>query len=144
MAGDPHDLARFLTAQDDHYAAALAELKEGAKYGHWMWFIFPQMAGLGFSPMARLYAIHSAAEARAYLRHPLLGDRLRACARALLAHEDKSAEEILGPIDAVKLRSSLTLFDAVADNAAAEPFGAVLELFYDGERDARTLALLKG
>lgn len=143
MPGDPHDLARFLTAQEDHYAAALSELRDGAKYSHWMWFIFPQMAGLGFSPMARLYAIRSADEARAFLRHPLLGERLRACARALLAHEEMSAEEVMGPIDAMKLRSSLTLFDAVADDAAAEPFGAVLELFYDGERDPRTLALLR-
>lgn len=142
MAGDPHDLARFLTAQDDLYATALAELQDGAKYNHWMWFIFPQMAGLGFSPMARLYAIHSAAEAGAFLAHPVLGQRLRDCTRALLTHEDSSAEEIMGSIDAVKLCSSLTLFDAVAPSPRNEPFADVLELFYDGSRDARTLELL--
>lgn len=143
MAGDPHNLARFLTAQDDHYDAALAELRDGAKHGHWMWFIFPQMAGLGFSPMARLYAIGSTAEARAYLAHPLLGRRLRESALALLEHEDSSPEEIMGPIDAIKLRSSLTLFDAVAPPSGSEPFARLLDLFFDGERDGRTLELLK-
>ena len=142
MGGDPFDLARFLAAQDHHYAAALAELEEGAKYSHWMWFIFPQMAGLGFSPMARLYAIRSAAEARAYLQHPMLGKRLRTCTRMLLNHGNRSAEEIMGSVDAMKLRSALTLFDAVAPDPASEPFAEALDVFYDGERDQRTLALL--
>ncbi|XHS01630.1 hypothetical protein ACFB49_32380 [Sphingomonas sp. DBB INV C78] len=107
-----------------------------------MWFIFPQIAGLGFSPMAQRHAIQSLAEARAYLAHPVLGDRLRACVRALLGHHGRDAEAIMGGIDAIKLRSSLTLFDAVADDPAAEPFAEALATFYDGERDERTLALI--
>lgn len=140
--GDPHDLARFLAAQEASYAAALAEITAGAKRSHWMWFVFPQIEGLGHSVMAQRYAIASAAEARAFLAHPILGERLRAITRALLAHAGRPAEAIMGGIDALKLRSSLTLFDAVAADPAAEPFAAALDAFYDGQRDARTLERL--
>ena len=142
MAGDLHDLARFVAAQSGIYDHALAELMAGAKRSHWMWFIFPQLAGLGHSAMARRYAIACGIEARAYLGHPILGVRLRACTRALLTHRESSAEAIMGRIDAVKLRSSLTLFDAVADDSAIEPFAAALDAFYGGVRDEHTLALL--
>ena len=134
------DLRRFVTAQEDIYALALAELQAGRKQSHWMWFIFPHLAGLGHSPMAVRYAIASAEEARAYLAHPLLGARLRECVAAMLAHRGQRPEAILGGIDALKFRSSLTLFEAVADDPA--PFAAALEAFYDGVRDARTLELL--
>ena len=138
MAG--FDLDRFVAAQEGVYAQALDELKHGRKQSHWMWFVFPQVAGLGTSPTARFYAIDSADEARAYLDHPLLGARLRECADALLAHRGRSAAAMLGPVDALKLQSSMTLFEAVA----AEPalFAAVLEAFYDGARDAATLGRL--
>jgi len=136
------DLDRFVEAQDGVYAQALAELEAGRKESHWMWFVFPQIAGLGHSPMARFYAIASAAEARAYLAHPLLGSRLCACAAALLAHRARSAEAILGPVDAMKLKSSMTLFEAVAGEPA--PFAAVLDAFFGGGRDAATLKLLRG
>ena len=135
---DPFDLARFTGAQDaaGTYDRALAELRRGRKESHWMWFVFPQVAGLGHSAMAREYSIPSLAEAQAYLAHPVLGPRLRACAEALLAHPGPSAEPILGAIDAIKLRSSMTLF-AVA--APAEPlFDAVLARFHHGERDPAT------
>jgi uncharacterized protein (DUF1810 family) len=135
------DLERFVDAQEagDIYAAALAELRSGSKQSHWMWFVFPQIEGLGRSPTAQRYAIASLAEARAYLEHPLLGARLRECAAALLAVEGRSAAEILGGVDALKLRSSMTLFSR-AD--PAEPlFGAVLERFYESE-DAATVARL--
>ena len=105
-----------------------------------MWFVFPQLAGLGRSATARLYAIASAGEARAYLAHPLLGPRLGLCAEALLAHRGQGAETILGPVDAIKLRSSMTLFEAVADDPA--PFAAVLHAFYGDARDPATLRLL--
>ena len=134
------DLQRFLVAQDDMYAQALAELKAGRKQSHWMWFIFPQLAGLGTSPMAVRYAIKSAAEARAYLNHPVLGARLREGVAAMLAHKGARPEAILGGIDALKFRSTLTLFEAVADDPA--PFAAALDALYEGKRDERTLALL--
>src|ERR1700761_3354165 len=111
MDEDPHGLTRFLRAQEGGtYERALAELRAGRKTGHWIWFVFPQIAGLGLSPTSRLYAIASLDEARAYLDDPVLGGRLDTCARALLAHAGRRAEEILGGIDAVKLRSSMTLF----------------------------------
>ena len=134
------DLGRFVTAQQDIYARALAELKAGHKQSHWMWFVFPQLAGLGSSPMAIRYAIRSAEEAGAYLAHPVLGARLRESVAAMLAHKDARPEAILGGIDALKFRSSLTLFEAVADDPS--PFAAALDTFYDGERDRRTLELL--
>lgn len=133
-------LARFVEAQAHTYADALAELRDGRKESHWMWFVFPQIAGLGTSPTSRFYAIASLDEARAYLAHPLLGARLRECTEAVLAHAGMSAETIFGGIDAVKLRSSMTLFDRVA--GADNPFDRCLAAFFGGERDARTLALL--
>jgi uncharacterized protein (DUF1810 family) len=138
MAGD--DLGRFLDAQATVWPTALAELKAGRKQSHWMWFIFPQLAGLGHSPMAVRYALASAAEARAWLANPLLGARLRDGVAALLAHRGASAEAILGGIDALKFRSSLTLFEAVADEPAL--FAEALDAFYGGRRDERTLELL--
>ena len=134
------DLRRFVMAQEDIHAQALAELQAGRKQSHWMWFIFPQLAGLGTSPMAIRYAIQSADEAKAYLAHPVLGPRLRTGVAAMLAHEGMRPEAILGGIDALKFRSSLTLFEAVADEP--ELFAEALDAFYAGERDARTLALL--
>ena len=135
------DLGRFVEAQAGSWPTALAELRAGRKQSHWMWFIFPQLAGLGTSPMAVRYAIGSAVEARAYLAEPLLGARLREGVAAMLAHRSRSAEAILGGIDALKFRSCLTLFEAVADDPAL--FAEALDAFYAGERDARTLALLK-
>ena len=135
---DPFDLARFVNAQDQGgtYQQALAELRRGRKTSHWMWFVFPQIAGLGSSPMARRYAISSLGEAAAYLAHPVLGHRLVDCARAVLQIDTARAEEIFGSIDAIKLRSSMTLF------ARADPdepvFGQVLERFYAGRPDRAT------
>jgi uncharacterized protein (DUF1810 family) len=137
--GAPRGLDRFVSAQVSVYPSALAELTAGRKRTHWMWFIFPQIAGLGSSPAAQRYAIASLDEARAYLAHPVLGPRLRECADALLAVEGKSAEEILGYPDDLKLRSSMTLFARAADDP--DVFEAVLERYYDGP-DPRTLALL--
>jgi uncharacterized protein (DUF1810 family) len=135
-----HDLERFLDAQSSVYPQALAELRAARKRGHWMWFVFPQLAGLGRSPTAQRYAISGLAEAGAYLAHPVLGARLRECARALLELGQADPEAILGGIDALKLRSSMTLF-ALAD--PDEPlFGAVLERFYGGRADAATERLL--
>jgi len=134
------DLTRFIAAQEGVYGQAFAELRQGRKQSHWMWFVFPQIAGLGSSPKARLYAIASADEARAFLAHPLLGDRLRDCAAAILAHRERGAEAIFGAVDALKLRSSMTLFEAVADDPA--PFAEALGAFYGGERDAATLRLI--
>ena len=122
------------------YPQALAELKRGAKESHWMWFVFPQIAGLGFSPMAQLYAIGSLGEARAYLDHPRLGARLREATEAALAHGDSTAEAIFGPVDAMKFRSSMTLFEAAAEDPAL--FAAALDAFYGGQRDPATLRLL--
>src|SRR5579871_4076516 len=107
---DPHNLARFIAAQHGVYVRVLAELAAGRKESHWMWFVFPQIAGLGSSPTAQRYAIGSLAEARAYLAHPLLGARLRECAHALIDLPSRSASAIFGDIDAMKLRSSMTLF----------------------------------
>ena len=135
-----HDLDRFVTAQDGVYPQALAELQRGAKRSHWMWFIFPQIAGLGQSAMARTYAIAGADEARAYLAHPVLGPRLIEVTQTVAAASG-SAEAILGGIDAVKLRSSMTLFAVVADDPS--PFRAALERFFDGEADQATLDLLR-
>ena len=134
------DLRRFVTAQEDIHAQALAELKAGRKQSHWMWFVFPQLAGLGSSPMAVRYAIQSADEARAWLAHPVLGPRLHAGVAAMLTHKGARPETILGGIDALKFRSSVTLFEAVAADPA--PFAGALDAFYDGERDRRTLELL--
>ncbi len=132
-------LDRFVEAQEPVYAQALAELRGGAKRSHWMWFIFPQIAGLGLSETARFYAIADFAEARAYLAHPLLGPRLIEATDAILTHIGQSAEAILGGIDAIKLRSSMTLFEAAAEGEATSGFAAVLDAFYGGERDPETL-----
>ena len=131
------DLERFVAAQAPVYAQALAELRRGRKQSHWIWFVFPQIAGLGTSAMARHYAIGSIEEARAYLGHPLLGSRLRECTEAVLAHRGDRAEAIFGPIDAVKFRSSMTLFEAAAEEAGL--FAKALDDFYQGSRDAATL-----
>ena len=136
------NLDRFVAAQAEIYPHALAELKAGRKRTHWMWFVFPQLAGLGRSPTAIFYAIASTAEARAYLAHPLLGARLVECTDAILVHRGRSAEAIFGPVDAIKLRSSMTLFEAVAPDP--KPFAAVLDAFFDAERDPATLMLLDG
>jgi uncharacterized protein (DUF1810 family) len=137
---DSFDLQRFIDAQADIFDGALAELKAGAKQSHWMWFIFPQLAGLGRSPTAQFYAISSSAEAHAYLDHPLLGPRLRACVEALLPWAGKrTAEQILGSVDALKLRSSLTLFDHAEPGSV---FRRGLDAFHAGKPDERTLALL--
>ncbi len=136
---DPHDLQRFLQAQEDDYATALREITAGRKRSHWMWYVFPQIDGLGSSAMARRYAIKSADEARAYLAHPVLGERLRACARAAVAVEGRSAAEIFGSPDDLKLRSSATLFAAVSPPDSV--FQELLDRFYDGP-DPATLRLL--
>jgi uncharacterized protein (DUF1810 family) len=135
---DQDRLQRFVEAQDSGgtYERALAELRAGRKTSHWMWFVLPQIAGLGQSEMSRRYAIASASEARAYLDHPVLGPRLVACAEAMLEHESTSAEEILGGIDAVKLRSSMTLFAAVAPEQPV--FQRVLDRYFGGEPDEAT------
>lgn len=137
----PHDAAldRFVEAQRTQHAIALAELRAGRKRSHWMWFVFPQIAGLGRSETARFYAIADAGEARAYLAHPLLGARLHEAVAAAVAAPG-SAEAIFGGIDAIKLRSSLTLFAAVADDPA--PFRHGLERFFGGRPDLATLERL--
>jgi uncharacterized protein (DUF1810 family) len=134
-------LDRFVSAQDGVYPDALAELRAGRKRTHWMWFVFPQFAGLGSSPTAQRYAIDSLDEARAYLAHPVLGPRLRECAAALLAVEGRSAEDIFGYPDDLKLRSSMTLFAQIAEDPAV--FTAVLDRYYDGP-DERTVELIAG
>ena len=136
----PFDLDRFVIAQEGTYSGALAELRAGHKTGHWIWFVFPQLAGLGRSALSVHYAIGSLDEARAYAGHPVLGPRLRECAAAMLETSGRSAEDILGGIDAVKLRSSMTLFHRAAPD---EPvFRAVLDRFYGGRPDPATDALL--
>lgn len=137
---DPYELRRFVAAQAGTYEAALAELRAGSKRTHWMWFIFPQLRGLGHSPAAVRYGIASIYEAGAYLQHSTLGPRLRRCVEELLPWAStRTAEQILGSVDALKLRSSLTLFDEVEPN---EHFAAALGCFYGGRPDERTLALL--
>ncbi|MGR6430632.1 DUF1810 domain-containing protein [Rhizobium sp. PAMB 3174] len=130
-------LDHFLAAQATVYETALAELEAGRKRSHWMWFIFPQIEGLGTSEMSRRYALHSLDEARAYLAHPVLGERLRECTRAMLKHADRSARQILGSPDDMKFHSSMTLFHCAAQN---EPlFADALAAFFDGMEDAATL-----
>jgi uncharacterized protein (DUF1810 family) len=136
-----HDLERFVVAQEPIYGQALSELREGRKRSHWMWFIFPQLAGLGRSPTARHFAIKSRDEARRYLAHPVLGARLRACTQALLAVPDRSISDILGFPDDLKFRSSMTLFAELAGSGSI--FEQALERFCGGEPDDRTLSLLR-
>ena len=133
-------LDRFIEAQAPVYAQALGELRAGQKVSHWMWFIFPQVAGLGQSATSRAYAIQSLKEARAYLAHPVLGARLRECCQAVMNVRGKSAEEIFGPVDAMKLRSCLTLFTE-ADHGDVLFFN-LLEKYFDGDADEATLEIL--
>ncbi|PUA80152.1 DUF1810 domain-containing protein [Nocardioides currus] len=136
------DLTRFVVAQNegDTYDHALAELRDGRKRSHWMWFVFPQVAGLGRSSIAREFALADLAEARAFLAHPVLGERLRECCRAVLEIRGSTAVDVLGPVDAMKLRSSMTLFARAAPD---EPvFGEVLDAYFDGEADDATDRLL--
>jgi uncharacterized protein (DUF1810 family) len=137
---DPFDLHRFVDAQDGVYDSVLAELRQGAKRSHWIWFVFPQLRGLGRSPTAARFGISSLAEARAYLGHPVLGARLRECARLLAAIEGRTVDQIFGWPDNLKVRSSMTLFaHATGDDAE---FRAVLQKFYDGREDPATVELL--
>ncbi|HEY3147638.1 MAG TPA: DUF1810 domain-containing protein [Dongiaceae bacterium] len=139
-SGDTFNLQRFVDAQEPVYGRVCAELKNGRKQSHWMWFIFPQIAGLGHSPMAQRYAISSLKGARAYLDHPPLGPRLRECTRLVLAVEGRTAHEILGSPDDMKFRSCLTLFAyATADN---QIFRDALQKYFDGEEDSLTVARL--
>lgn len=140
MTTDPFNLQRFLTAQDEVYDDVLAELTAGHKESHWMWFVFPQVAGLGFSLNAEYFAIGSRSEAVAYLEHPILGARLRECAGLLLAVDGKSATQLLGSPDDLKLCSSMTLFAQVAERDNI--FTRVLEKYYSGVPDPATLTAL--
>lgn len=137
---DPYDLDRFVRAQARDYEQALSEIRGGRKRSHWMWFIFPQFDGLGFSATSRQYAIKSLAEAEAYLRHPVLGPRLLASCHAAMGVEGRSAAEVFGSPDDMKLRSCATLFACVSP--AGSVFERLLERYFGGEPDDRTLALL--
>jgi uncharacterized protein (DUF1810 family) len=137
---DPYQLERFVAAQAGSYEQAIAELRRGRKTGHWIWYVFPQVAGLGMSPASQRYAIGSLDEARAYLQHPVLGRRLVDAASAVLGNTGSTAEQILGELDAMKLRSSMTLFQRAEPD---EPvFGRVLDRFFEGIPDAETLRRL--
>ncbi|MFN3724782.1 MAG: DUF1810 domain-containing protein [Allosphingosinicella sp.] len=137
---DPHHLARFVAAQADVWPAPLDELRRGRKQSHWMWFVFPQLAGLGMSAMSQHYAIRSREEAEAYLGHELLGSRLGETTDAVIEHAGRlTAEAIFGGIDAIKFRSSMTLFDAVAPD---DRYRRALDAFYSGAPDPATLRLL--
>ena len=136
-ADDPYDLQRFVDAQEPVYAHVCAELEAGRKRTHWMWFIFPQPAGLGRSAMSMKYAISDADEARAYLAHPVLGERLRHCTKLVNGIEGRTAEEIFGPVDAMKFRSSMSLFAEVAGEK--EEFEAALARYFGGEYDEKTM-----
>lgn len=140
-ASDPFDLQRFVAAQDPVYARVLAELRDGRKQSHRMWFVFPQIAGLGSSPMAQRYAIGSAAEAEAYLLHPVLGARLRECTRLVNAIDDRDIHAIFGSPDDMKFRSSMTLFATVTTDST--DFLAALDKYFDGAPDTATLATLR-
>jgi uncharacterized protein (DUF1810 family) len=134
------ELARFRQAQEGVYTSALRELRAGQKRGHWMWFIFPQLAGLGQSSTSRYYALAGAGEAQAYLADPVLGPRLMKCTAALLALDDRPARQIFGELDAMKFSASMTLFAAIAGSDSL--FAQALETFFAGERHQRTLELL--
>ena len=137
---DPHDLRRFVEAQAPIYAQALSEVRQGRKRSHWMWFVFPQIDGLGFSPMARHYAIKNLDEARAFLAHPILGPRLLEISNVALAVSERSAHEIFGSPDDLKLRSCATLFARTAGTDSV--FQRLLEKYYGGEPDPETLRVL--
>lgn len=134
------DLQRFIDAQNEDYALALSEIRQGMKRSHWIWYIFPQIKGLGFSYNSEYYGISSLQEARDYLNHEVLGKRLQEITESLLLHKGKDIEQIMGDIDAVKLKSSMTLFDAIKPGGV---FGEVLDEFYAGERCRRTLGFLQ-
>ena len=136
------DLSRFVEAQEDDYARALAEIHSGRKQSHWMWYVFPQFDGLGSSPMSQRYAIKSIAEAEAYLRHPILGPRLVECAEASAALQGTSAAQVFGYPDDLKLRSCATLFARVSP--AGSVFERLLEKYFQGEPDEKTLRLMTG
>jgi uncharacterized protein (DUF1810 family) len=142
VVDDPHDLNRFVQAQAGVYDRALAEVRSGKKRSHWMWFIYPQFDGLSSSPSpnSKLYAIKSIAEAKAYLSHPVLGPRLRECAEAALGVQGRTAHEIFGSPDDMKLLSCATLFASVSQPGSA--FDRLLDKYYQGERDGKTLRLL--
>ena len=140
MSDDPHDLARFVQAQAADYETAVAEVRSGRKRSHWMWYIFPQIAGLGSSETSRQYAIKSLAEAEAYLMHPVLGTRLVEICEASLGVEGRSANEIFGSPDDMKLKSCATLFAAVTSPGSV--FERVLQTYFRGEPDSQTLRLL--
>ncbi len=141
MSGaDPFSLERFVSAQSGSYARALNEIRAGRKRSHWIWFVFPQIRGLGLSPTSQHYGISGIDEARAYISHPVLGPRLAECAEALLALQGKTASAIMPYPDDLKLRSSMTLFERVAGPGSV--FSRVLEEYYQGHRDERTLELL--
>lgn len=137
---DPYDLNRFINAQDGIYDRALVELRGGLKRSHWMWFIFPQIDGLGFSQTTRHYAVKSLEEAKRYLGHAVLGARLTECTEAVLAVQGRSVSDIFGYPDDMKLQSSMTLFELVAGPSSV--FERVLEKYYQGKRDARTLQIV--
>ena len=139
---DPYDLARFIHAQERDYERALAEIRGGRKRSHWIWYIFPQFDGLALSAISRQYAIKSVAETEAYLRHPVLGPRLFEIAQAAVEVEGRSALEVFGSPDDMKLRSSATLFASVS--APGSVFEQLLDRYFDGERDGRTVRLLQG
>ena len=138
--GDPFDLNRFIIAQEGIYDRAFAELRDGLKRSHWMWYIFPQIEGLGHSPTTRSYSMKSLEEARQYLAHPVLGQRLKECAEAVLAVQGRSASDIFGHPDDWKLQSSMTLFELVSGPQSV--FGRVLDKYYQGTRDSRTLQIV--
>jgi uncharacterized protein (DUF1810 family) len=137
---DPHDLNRFVQAQENDYERALSEVKSGRKRSHWMWYIFPQFDGLAFSSISKRYAIKNVAEAKAYLSHPILGPRLIQCAEAALSVEGRSAYEIFGSPDDLKLKSCATLFAFVSPPGSV--FEQLLDKFFQGDRDRKTLDLL--
>ena len=140
MTADPFDLERFVKAQEHSYSAALDEVTNGRKQSHWVWFILPQLRGLGFSERAHKFGISGMAEAKAYMAHPLLGPRLVEVVEAMLQHKGSSAEDVLGDTDARKFQSCLTLFSLAAPQVAC--FNEALQQFFSSERDAATLKLL--
>ncbi len=148
MSAHTHDLQRFLDAQDQILETVMTELKHARKVRHWMWFIFPQIKGLGFSPNSQFFAIADVNEAIAYLNHSVLGQRLIECCRILLQTQHKTAEQIFGGIDSTKLKSSMTLFshafEMLNSNAADNVFKHVLNQYFDGEPDTKTLQILSG
>jgi uncharacterized protein (DUF1810 family) len=141
-AEDPFELDRFVQAQEAIYGQALSELKNGHKRSHWMWFIFPQFAGLGFSMTTRRYSIKSRAEAIDYLEHPVLGSRLLDCTRALLSVHNKDISKILGYPDDLKFHSSMTLFEIVSEGSENNLFDQALNHYFSGRRDSKTLMLV--